>query len=190
MTETLTMGDARTAYYERNGFGPDGGDSLKWVPIKILGLTLYIPNTEGRRRAVRVHDLHHVVTGYGTDLRGEGEISAWEVASGCWGSSTALAINLGAMGLGAAIAPRRVARAWARGRRSDNLYGEIDGVDRLLPRPVDEVRAALGLDRPPPPVRARDALAVAAVAGPMLVGLAAIAAAPVIAAGLLVRALT
>ena len=34
------------------------------------------PNTAGRVRAVRYHDLHHVVTGYATDWTGEAEIGA------------------------------------------------------------------------------------------------------------------
>lgn len=190
MTMPVTMGDARARYYEQNGFGADGGDSLRWVPVKILGLTFHIPNTEGRRRAVRIHDLHHVLTGYRTDLRGEAEIAAWELASGCWRWPAAVVLNSGALGLGALIAPRRIARAWARGRKTGNLYGERGGIDHLLPRQVGEVRAALGLDRPPPPVRARDALEVVALALPSLGVMAAVVAAPVIGAALLIRALT
>ena len=50
-----TLGAARAAYYERNHFGADGGDSLDWVPLNVFGLTLKIPNTEGRRRAEVLH---------------------------------------------------------------------------------------------------------------------------------------
>jgi hypothetical protein len=189
MTDAMTMRDARARYYDDNGFGADGGDGLEWVPIKILGLTLHIPNTEGRRRAVRIHDLHHIVTGYRTDLRGEAEIAAWELASGCWSWPAAFVLNLGALGIGAAIAPRRIARAWARGRATRNLYGERGGVDHLLPRQVDELRASLGLDRPAPPVRTRDVLAVAARALPVLGAMVALAAAPLVGAGLLVAAI-
>ena len=148
-TATLTMGEARARYYERNGFGADGGDSLKWVPIKLFGITLYVLNTKSRRRAVRIHDLHHVVTGYETDIRGEAEIAAWELASGCWRWPIAFALNLAALGIGGVIAPRRVARAWARGRRTRNLYEpeQACGVEHLLPRKVDEIRAELGLER-------------------------------------------
>ena len=186
MTDAMTMGDARTRYYERNHFGADGGDSLEWVPIKMFGLTFAIPNTEGRRRAVRIHDLHHIVTGYQTDLRGESEIAAWELASGCWRWPAALVLNLGALGIGAAIAPRRIARAWARGRRARNLYTERHGIDHLLPRTVGEMRAATGLDRPAPAVRVRDALAVAAVAIPML----GLLVAPMLVAALVATAIT
>ena len=163
-----TMADARSRYYEVNQFGADGGDSLTWVPIQFLGLTFYIPNTEGRRRAVRVHDLHHIVTGYETNMRGETEIAAWELASGCWRWPAAFVLNLAGLGIGAVLAPRRIARDWARGRKTRNLYGERGGIDHLLPRTVDETREALGLDGPAPRVRARDALAVAALALPML----------------------
>lgn len=189
MTDAMTMGDARARYYERNGFGADGGDSLRWVPIKVLGLTFYIPNTEGRRRAVRIHDLHHVVTGYQTDFRGEAEIAAWELASGCWRWPAAVVLNLGAMAMGAVIAPRRVVRAWARGRKTGNLYGERAGIDHLLPRTVGELRAKLGLDEPAPAVRPRDVAAVAALALPELVAIATVAAAPLVGAALLVAAI-
>jgi hypothetical protein len=159
------------------------------VPLDIFGLKIYIPNTDGRRRAVRIHDLHHVVTGYKADLAGEAEIAAWELASGCKRWPVAWVVNLGALGLGIAIAPRRVARAWARGRKTENLYGETGGIDHLLPREVGVVRAELGLDHPAPPVRARDALAVAALGLPILGLLAAAVAAPVAALAFAISAI-
>jgi len=177
------MREARDRYYEVNGFGADGGDSLSWVPLSLFGLTLYIPNSDARRRAVRIHDLHHVATGYRTDLAGETEIAAWELATGCGRWVAAWVLNAGALGLGLAIAPRRVIRAWARGRHTRNLYGEA-GVERVLPRTVGEVRAELELDRPAPAARARDAAAVVALGTPMLGLLVALA--PVLLAGALV----
>ena len=116
----MTLGAARAAYYERNHFGADGGDALDWVPVKMLGITFKIPNSEGRRRAVRFHDLHHVLTGYQTDFRGEAEIGAWELASGCLRWPAATVLNLFALALGIVLAPGRMARAWARGRHTRN----------------------------------------------------------------------
>lgn len=184
MDTTETLGAARAAYYERNHFGADGGDALEWVPIKVLGLTLKIPNSDGRRRAVRIHDLHHVVTGYQTDLRGEAEIGAWELASGCLRMPAAVVLNLFALGIGIVLAPGRMIKAWARGRHTRNLYGE-DGVDHLLPRRVTEIRATLGLSGQPPRARLRDAAAVFAVGLPML----AIMAAPLLAVVAVIHAL-
>ena len=41
------------------------------------------PNTDSRKRAVPLHDLHHILTGYKTDWMGEAEIGAWELRAGC-----------------------------------------------------------------------------------------------------------
>jgi ubiquinone biosynthesis protein Coq4 len=125
---------------------------------------------------VWIHDLHHVVTGYATDLAGESEIGAWELASNCLRFLAATVLNLFALGIGLVIAPLRVMRAWARGHHTRNLYRK-DGVEHLLPRTVAEMRAELGLDAAPSRVRVRDALSVIALAMPML----AIMAAPLLA---------
>lgn len=169
MDPTATLAVARAEYYERNQFGADGGESLAWVSVKVLGVTLKIPNTPGRRRAVRIHDVHHVLTGYDTTLRGEAEIGAWELASGCLRWPAAQILNTGAMAMGMLIAPRRTVRAWARGAATKNLY-TLNAVDHLLPRTVGEMRGELGLDAPSPRARFRDLLGVVAtiVLAPLL----------------------
>ena len=187
MNET-TLGAARSHYYEVNGFGSDGGDALEWVPLKLWKLTLKIPNTEGRRKAVRIHDLHHVVTGYRTTWTGESEIAAWELASGCLQSPAATVLNAGALAIGLLVAPLKVARAWARGRKTANLYNQ-NGVDHLLTRTVDAMRAELGLDRPAPPTRVCDVLGMLAIAVPALAVMAAVTLAPFVGIAALIRGL-
>ncbi|NVB82878.1 MAG: hypothetical protein HOV81_31160 [Kofleriaceae bacterium] len=171
-----TLAAARATYYEVNGFGADGGDSLEWVPLKLWKLTVKIPNTDGRRKAVRIHDLHHVLTGYDTTLAGEAEIGAWELASGCLRWPAATFLNLTILAIGLVIAPVRLARAWARGRQTRNLYGE-NGVEHLLPRTVAATRVNLGLDRQAR-VRVRDLVGMLVVAVPVLVLMTAVALAP------------
>src|SRR5690349_9357412 len=80
----MSLFEARARYFADNSFGDDGGYSARWVTIFKLGpLSLGFPNTASRIAAVRYHDLHHLVTGYDTDVMGEAEIAAWELASGC-----------------------------------------------------------------------------------------------------------
>ena len=117
----LSLREARERYFAAAGLGAGGYDQ-KWVPLAMGPLRFAIPNTAGRVRAVRYHDLHHVVTGYGTDWTGEGEIGAWEVASGCRDLLAAWVLNLYAMQLALWFAPRAVWRAFVRGRHSRNLY--------------------------------------------------------------------
>jgi hypothetical protein len=181
---TTTLGAARADYYKVNNFGDDGGDSLDRVPLKVLGITFKIPNTAARKHAVKFHDLHHVVTGYQTDLAGEAEIGAWELATGCLRMPAAFVLNLFALAIGIVIAPRRMVRAWARGKATRNLYAE-PAIDRLLGRTVEAVRTDLGLGAPAPRARLRDVVSTFAFGLPAL----AVMASPLIGVAILVRAL-
>lgn len=142
--DSLSLRDARRAYFDANGFGDDGGYASRFVRVKLGPLPLWFPNTQGRVHAVRYHDLHHVATGYDTDWVGEGEIGAWEVASGCRNLLAAWVLNLSAMWIASFLAPRRIFRAFVRGRHTRNLYGEAFD-DALLASSVGAVRARLGL---------------------------------------------
>jgi len=80
--DALTLKAGRQLYFERSGIEP--GYDARWVTLRAGGIpVLVFPNTAGRVRAVRLHDLHHVVTGYETTWTGEAEIGAWEIATGC-----------------------------------------------------------------------------------------------------------
>src|SRR6478672_10226781 len=77
----MTLGEARKRYFEIAGFG-DGGYDEFWIKVKVWRLPIWLPNTKGRVAAVKLHDLHHVLTEYPTTWAGEAEISAWEIGSG------------------------------------------------------------------------------------------------------------
>ena len=170
-SDTMTLLEARTHYFESNGFGVDGGYGDAWVTIKLFDMIpVRFPNTPGRVRAVRYHDLHHVMTGYQTDMHGEAEISTWELATNCRGMIAAWLLNAGGMAYGLLTAPRDMFHAWARGRHSHNLY-DRDFDEGLLERHVDEMRHELALDVEHPPTlvdRLTFALASALVLAPWL----------------------
>jgi hypothetical protein len=107
---------------------------------------MWIMNTGSRVRAVRFHDLHHVLTEYRTTFRGECEIGAWEVASGCADHVAAWFLNLGVFGAGLLFAAGDVWRAFLRGRRSGNLYRATFD-EALLDKTVGDVRRELRLTR-------------------------------------------
>ena len=168
-----TLAAARDAYFAANDFGPNGGYDDAWVDFTLGPLKIPFPNLPARVRAVRMHDLHHTLTGYDTDLFGEFEIAAWEIGSGCAGFVAAWLLNLSAMGTGAFVTPRRTFRAFVRGRRSRNLYRSTYD-DALLGRRVGEVRASLDIPPAPPRATAADlaayaaATAAGAIIGPTL----------------------
>jgi len=155
-TDDETVREARARYFAANDFG-DGGYDEAWVKFKVGPIPVAFPNSEGRVRAVRLHDLHHVLTGYGTSVLGEGEIGAWEVASGCHHHRAAWVLNLIAYWGGLLVGPRAVWRAFVRGRRSGNLYtGEWDAayLDLTVGALRREVRLAPAGAAPEPGDRA------------------------------------
>jgi hypothetical protein len=141
----MSVLSARTRYFVENQFGEDGGYNDRWVILAKLGpLKLGFPNTAGRIRAVRRHDLHHLVTGYDTDFIGEAEIAAWELGSGCANFRAAWVLNHLALPIGMLRAPARMARAFARGCNSKNLYAE-PFTDALLHERLGAMRDRLGV---------------------------------------------
>jgi hypothetical protein len=163
---SLTMAEARAHYFEHNGIPADGGYSRRWVKVTRNRLPLYLLNTAPRRRAVPLHDLHHVLTEYDTSNAGEGEISAWELAAGTRPHWIALFLDLSGLAVGLMIAPRRTFRAFVRGRRSRSLYSEAL-TPELLSTPVGAVRERLPVAGGVPRASAVDVLifGMAAVSG-------------------------
>ena len=138
-----TVRAAREAWFEANGFS-EAGYQDRWVRLRAGPISFYFPNTAARRRAVRLHDLHHLATGYQATWVGEVEIGAWELAAGCGRHYPAWILNAMAVALGAIIAPRRTVRAFLRGRRSRSLYdGEYH--EALLDLTLHQLRARLRL---------------------------------------------
>src|SRR4028119_1900775 len=142
----LTLRDARAQYFAVNNFGWGGYDD-KWVKVEYGRLRFYFPNTKGRVKVVKYHDLHHILTEYDTSLSGETEIGAWEVATGCTRSPAAWLLNLSGFAWGLVINPKNVYRAFLRGRQSGNLY-HLPFDDKLLLSRVGELRWKLNLDAP------------------------------------------
>ncbi|WP_375768626.1 hypothetical protein NR798_44265 [Archangium gephyra] len=157
---TLTLRQARERYFDENGFGQGGNYDERWVRVDVGPVPFWFPNSKERVRALRFHDLHHVLTGYHTDFPGECEISAWEVGGGCTDHWVAWLLNLSGMGAGLFFMPRRVARAFLRGAHTGNLYRAEYG-EALLGKTVEEMRSAMRMDEPVPAPSWKERLAFA-----------------------------
>lgn len=157
--ETSSVRDARSVYFAANGFS-EAGYKDEWVTIKVGPVPVRFPNTSTRKRAIPLHDLHHVATGYATTFRGEAEIGSWEIAAGCTDHWAAWVLNASSFAYGLVIAPRRVYRAFVRGRHSVSLY-HAGWDDTLLELSVGELRQRLELAGPPPRATWRDRLVFA-----------------------------
>lgn len=155
--DTSSVRDARARYFVDNGFS-DATYGDAWVKIKLGPIPFAFPNTPSRKRAIPLHDLHHVATGYATTLRGEAEIGAWEIAGGCTDHWAAWMLNASGLAYGLVLAPRRVYRAFIRGRHSRTLY-HTGWDNELLELSVGELRRRLGVSAAPVRPTVRDRLA-------------------------------
>jgi hypothetical protein len=141
--DNLLMEEARNLYFAANGFSIRDYVAPTFT-IGIYGFSLKFPNIESRKRVVPLHDLHHILTGYGTDWMGEAEIGVWELRAGC-NSFVAYFLNGSGVLIGLFVSPRRIWRAFRAARGQRTLYREPVPYDRLLQMTVGEIRARLGI---------------------------------------------
>lgn len=150
MNEDKTPREILSAFYAANNLPADGGQSSSSVKIDITPtFYFYFPNFDARRKAVIKHDIHHLLTEYETTVAGESEISAWEVASGCKKYHAAFLIDVSGAMLGYIINFYGVLKAFARGRRTKNLYYDTITTEQALDTKISELRKAFYLDEHP-----------------------------------------
>lgn len=117
-----TISQLLTQFYTQYNLGENGGMADNKVKIEFSKyIYFFFPNWENRRQAVERHDIHHIITKYPSTVKGEAEISTWEVASGCDKYWAAWFLDMQGMMLGL-LFPRAIFRSFIRGRRSGNLY--------------------------------------------------------------------
>ena len=142
----LAVKDALPVFYQNYDLQPDGGIHEPTVKIMLYkGIYIYIPNFKARKKVVLKHDIHHLVTGYEGVMKGETEISAWELSTGCTNNWVAFTINTYGMMLGVLFNIKGLWKAWSRGKRTRNLYHEKYKEADLLNQSVEEIKKELGL---------------------------------------------
>lgn len=134
-----TVREGRDHYLAANSFTL-ASYTDRGFPVYVGRWPVRLPNPG----LLHLHDLHHVVTGYGTGLVGEAEISAYELRAGCRSFVVHL-LCVGAI-LGAMfVAPRRILRAWRRARGASTLYHTNIPYETLLEMRVGELRRHLNV---------------------------------------------
>jgi hypothetical protein len=140
----MRVRDARDAYLAENGFSATAYDAAK-SEGSLFGIRVAVPNPLAHRRALRLHDLHHVATGFGTDHAGEAELSAWQLRRGLLRAGLYVgAIVATNVLVGLAVAPRRTLGA-LRNSAGSSLFSTAADYDALLEMTVGELRRMLGV---------------------------------------------
>jgi hypothetical protein len=145
-----TISDKLITFYQDYNLGEDGGNHLTYVTLEIGPFfKIYIPNWDNRRKAVLRHDIHHLLTGYKSELLGEFEIAAWEIGSGCMNYFAAYLLNSGGLLAGLLIYPIPTFKAFLLGCRTINLYQLHIEEKTLKNSTIDELKKRIGLDPKP-----------------------------------------
>lgn len=163
-----TLRQALEEHLAEEGFAPDGDVHERWVTVRLGPVPLCLPNLRVRQSSVFPHDCNHVVSGYGHDLVGESEISAWELGGGFGGHLAAYFLAWPFVLPISVRSPRRAFAAFVRGRRTRNFFVLDPGA--YLDRPLSDVRRELGLDVAHEPARGDVARFVAGLLGAPVAG--------------------
>ncbi|HRH01922.1 MAG TPA: hypothetical protein PLN13_01155 [Bacteroidia bacterium] len=124
---------------------PEDAYTAKKFSIKVGNFPINLPNIPSRVKVARFHDIHHVLTGYAANWKGEAEIGAWEIATGCEKYFVAWFLNFGALLVGIILYPKAVFKAFNRGLKTKtNLYHNFD-YEPLLDLSIKELREKIGL---------------------------------------------
>jgi hypothetical protein len=117
-----TVGKLLEDFYRKSNFSDDSS-VVHWIHVQIGPLRFPFPNPGQRREVIWLHDLTHLLTGYDTSWTGEGEIAAWELASGFplkhWIGYFYAPITFS---IGLIVAPVRTLRAFRLGIGQKNVY--------------------------------------------------------------------
>jgi ubiquinone biosynthesis protein COQ4 len=129
-------------------FAADGLVVLNRAQNAVEGETVDPVRGYYMERVTAMHDLWHVLTGYGTDDAGEATLLAFSVAQipsrGMWVLVIAASWLLPRSERWRC--QRHLARAWLRGRRACAL--DRARYEELLALPLDEARRCLGIEAP------------------------------------------
>ena len=136
----LPVSQALQIFFDKYHFA-DGGYNLKWFHIKVGFINIPLPNTKSRVEVAKIHDIHHILTGYEATLRGEAEIAGWEIASGCDHYGVAWFFNLGSFFYGMFFFPKSLFNAFLRGCKvKTNYYHLHYPYPQMLSKTVGEMR--------------------------------------------------
>ena len=141
-----TIQEALAVFFEKYNLGPDGGMNDRWVKLRFGKFYIPIPNTASRKKALIFHDIHHIATGYKSNWKGECEIGAWEVSTGCGTYTAAWVLDLGVFALGLLIFPVATFKAFVRGRRTCNFYRNTYTRADLMGMEIEHVKTILELN--------------------------------------------
>jgi hypothetical protein len=124
----MTVREALIGFYKFNQLNLAQDFESHCVRVYVGCILAPVPNISARKKYLKFHDMHHIMSGYGIDRIGESQISAWELGSRSCRKPLISIMNLFALSTGFILSPKKVTQAFYRGCRSKNLYYMSDSM--------------------------------------------------------------
>jgi hypothetical protein len=109
------------AFRTHNGLRSDEERNRIWWAT-FGKLVVPLPNFRWRREALAQHDMHHIITGYNIDARGELCVASWELGVACYTNIWARSLCISLFLVGIVFTPRTCWLAFQRGRNDKATY--------------------------------------------------------------------
>lgn len=135
----FTLQEALNLFHQKFYLG-DGGYNDDWFTIKMGLIKIKLPNITSRKKAVRIHDIHHVINGYEATIKGEAEIGMWELVSGCGTYSVAWILNLMSISYGLLLYPKAMYQAFMLAFPIQNNYYHFGIDDSIYIQRLGDIR--------------------------------------------------
>ncbi|PWK24420.1 hypothetical protein LV89_02933 [Arcicella aurantiaca] len=143
-----TLHQALEGFYEKHGYGEQGGINNDWIWLKFKYFSLPIPNVKGRRENVWRHDMLHILLDYDTDWQDEAKVAAWVIGSGGWGRFyIAWIFCLSAFSVGVIFFPKSTYQAFVRGRNTRSPYLLGLSQEYLFETDIEILKKEFGFDK-------------------------------------------
>lgn len=117
----MTTEEKLQVFWDNNQLGQSGNVEEKWNLFRVGFFQFYFPNLSVD--GYLLHDINHLLGGYGLDWLSEFEVAAWEVGSG---GRTGFGLSnfypLIGLLLGLIITPKRTILAYKKGRLRVNAH--------------------------------------------------------------------
>ncbi len=137
---SLKVKEALSLFFSHYHF-KDGGYNDKFFKIKIGKIFIPLPNISARVKVARLHDIHHVLTEYNADWKGEVEIGIWELRTGCGKYWVAWLLNSIAVCIGLILYSKSIKQAYRRALNSKtNIYHLNLSYEELIDMNIGELR--------------------------------------------------
>lgn len=144
-------------FYEKHGYGREGGIDNDWIWLKFKYFSLPIPNIKGRRENVWRHDLLHILLDYDTSWKGETQVSGWVMGSGGWGKFYVGWLFAFAMfGIAIVFFPTSTFQSFIRGRNTLSPYLLGIGKEKLYQSNIEDLKREFDFDKKEFEVNFRD----------------------------------